>query len=131
MHRALQYILINSFVILLVMTGIYCIVDYLLLEKVDALPLALICVFFILINSFSILARVNLTNNSRSLTIFYLVDKVCRFFVSIFLIGLLIYVYKSQRLMIGIISFIVYIVAMVVEVMFFFSLEKRLKYWNR
>jgi len=65
------------------------------------------------------------STSSKSVTSFYLIDKVVRFVASIMLIGVLVYLYRKDGLCLGITSFVFYIMAMAFELSYFFAVERK------
>jgi hypothetical protein len=94
-------------------------------------PLVILGSFFCAANAGSMFVRDLFQNTkSNSITSFYLIDKAVRFLASLMLITTLIYIYKENALIIGISSFLFYIMAMVLEVAYFFDLERKKRIQN-
>lgn len=89
-------------------------------------PLIVLGVFFCAANSCSLYIRGMFgVSSSSSITSFYLIDKAARFLASIILICVLIYLYKANGLIIGVTAFIYYIIAMALELSYFFAIERK------
>lgn len=94
-------------------------------------PVAVLGVFFCAANSCSLYIRGMFgASASGSITSFYLIDKAARFLSSIILICVLIYLYKSNGLIIGVTAFIYYIIAMALELSYFFAIERKKEIQN-
>ncbi|GEM_PF-2722528 len=89
------------------------------------LPVWVLGIFFCVVNIVSLYMRDLFSTSSKSVTSFYLIDKVVRFVASIMLIGVLVYLYRKDGLCLGITSFVFYIMAMAFELSYFFAVERK------
>lgn len=93
-----------------------------------ATPAIVLGVFFCMANICSIALRDFFSQSSPcSITTFYLADKTARLLMSILLIGVLIYTNKANALIVGVMSFVYYIIAMALELSYFFETERKNK----
>ena len=60
------------------------------------LPVWVLGIFFCVVNIVSLYMRDLFSTSSKSVTSFYLIDKVVRFVASIMLIGVLVYLYRKD-----------------------------------
>ena len=130
MSRHRRYTLINIGGIALVticMAGTMHLMDY----STMTVPVVILGIFFCVANTCSIYVR-SLFRPSRSNTItsFYLIDKTVRFLASIMLFGVLIYIYRNNGLVLGLVSFTYYITAMALELSYFFAIERKKRIQN-
>ena len=89
------------------------------------LPVWVLGIFFCVVNIISLYVRDLFATSSKYVTSFYLIDKVVRFVASIMLIGILVYLYRKEGLCLGITSFVYYIMAMALELSYFFAVERK------
>ena len=89
------------------------------------LPVWVLGIFFCVVNIISLYVRDLFAASSKYVTSFYLIDKVVRFVASIMLIGILVYLYRKEGLCLGITSFVYYIMAMALELSYFFAVERK------
>ena len=89
------------------------------------LPIWVLGVFFCVANIISLYLRDLFATASKAVTSFYLIDKVVRFVASVMLIGVLVYLYRKDGLCLGITSFVYYIIAMALELSYFFAVERK------
>lgn len=81
--------------------------------------------FYSIANVCSFVAREALTHRqSGMITTFYLADLTVRFLASAVFIGTLIYLNRADGLATGIMSFVFYVAAMVLEISYFFAVER-------
>lgn len=86
-------------------------------------------VFYTALNAFSLNFHGIISKQKNAyLTQFYLIDKTIRFILSIILISILLYLNKS--LGIAILAFAYYVAAMVVEITYFVTVDKKIKIRN-
>lgn len=86
-------------------------------------------VFYTALNVFSLNFH-GITSKQKNayLTQFYLIDKTIRFILSIILISILLYLNKSLGIAIS--AFAYYVAAMVVEITYFVTVDKKIKIRN-
>lgn len=86
-------------------------------------------VFYTALNAFSLNFH-GITSKQKNayLTQFYLIDKTIRFILSIILISILLYLNKSLGIAIS--AFAYYVAAMVVEITYFVTVDKKIKIRN-
>lgn len=86
-------------------------------------------VFYTALNAFSLNFH-GITSKQKNayLTQFYLIDKTIRFILSIILISILLYLNKSLGVAIS--AFAYYVAAMVVEITYFVTVDKKIKIRN-
>lgn len=86
-------------------------------------------VFYTALNAFSLNFH-GITSKQKNayLTQFYLIDKAIRFILSIILISILLYLNKSLGIAIS--AFAYYVAAMVVEITYFVTVDKKIKIRN-
>ena len=86
-------------------------------------------VFYTALNAFSLNFHGIISNQKNAyLTQFYLIDKTIRFILSIILISILLYLNKSLGIAIS--AFAYYVAAMVVEITYFVTVDKKIKIRN-
>lgn len=86
-------------------------------------------VFYTALNAFSLNFHGIISKQKNAyLTQFYLIDKTIRFILSIILISILLYL--NQSLGIAISAFAYYVAAMVVEITYFVTVDKKIKIRN-
>lgn len=86
-------------------------------------------VFYTALNAFSLNFHVIISKQKNAyLTQFYLIDKTIRFILSIILISILLYLNKSLGIAIS--AFAYYVAAMVVEITYFVTVDKKIKIRN-
>lgn len=86
-------------------------------------------VFYTALNAFSLNFRGIISKQKNAyLTQFYLIDKTIRFILSIILISILLYLNKSLGIAIS--AFAYYVAAMVVEITYFVTVDKKIKIRN-
>lgn len=86
-------------------------------------------VFYTALNAFSLNFHGIISKQKNAyLTQFYLIDKTIRFILSIILISILLYLNKSLGIAIS--AFAYYVAAMVVEITYFVTVDKKLKIRN-
>ncbi len=119
-----KYALVSSFGIVC-LTAIITIALLFMGKGAIVLPVCVLGIFFCIVNIMSLYVRGLFPTSSKTVTSFYLADKVVRFVVSIMLIGILVYLYKDNGLYLGIISFLYYIIAMALELSCFFAVERK------
>ena len=86
-------------------------------------------VFYTALNAFSLNFH-GITSKQKNayLTQFYLIDKTIRFILSVILISILLYLNKSLGIAIS--AFAYYVAAMVVEITYFVTVDKKIKIRN-
>ena len=83
-------------------------------------------VFYTALNAFSLNFHGIISKQKNAyLTQFYLIDKTIRFILSIILISILLYLNKSLGIAIS--AFAYYVAAMVVEITYFVTVDKKIK----
>lgn len=86
-------------------------------------------VFYTALNAFSLNFHGIISKQKNAyLTQFYLIDKAIRFILSIILISILLYLNKSLGIAIS--AFAYYVAAMVVEITYFVTVDKKIKIRN-
>ena len=86
-------------------------------------------VFYTALNAFSLNFHGIISKQKNAyLTQFYLIDKTIRFISSIILISILLYLNKSLGIAIS--AFAYYVAAMVVEITYFVTVDKKIKIRN-
>lgn len=86
-------------------------------------------VFYTALNAFSLNFHGIISKQKNAyLTQFYLIDKTIRFILSIILISILLYLKKSLGIAIS--AFAYYVAAMVVEITYFVTVDKKIKIRN-
>lgn len=86
-------------------------------------------VFYTALNAFSLNFHGIISKQKNAyLTQFYLIDKTIRFILSIILISILLYLNKSLGIAIS--AFAYYVAAMVVEIIYFVTVDKKIKIRN-
>lgn len=86
-------------------------------------------VFYTALNAFSLNFHGVISKQKNAyLTQFYLIDKTIRFILSIILISILLYLNKSLGIAIS--AFAYYVAAMVVEITYFVTVDKKIKIRN-
>lgn len=86
-------------------------------------------VFYTALNAFSLnFHGIIYKQKNAYLTQFYLIDKTIRFILSIILISILLYLNKSLGIAIS--AFAYYVAAMVVEITYFVTVDKKIKIRN-
>ena len=86
-------------------------------------------VFYTALNAFSLNFHGIISKQKNAyLTQFYLIDKTIRFILSIILISTLLYLNKSLGIAIS--AFAYYVAAMVVEITYFVTVDKKIKIRN-
>lgn len=86
-------------------------------------------VFYTALNTFSLNFHGIISKQKNAyLTQFYLIDKTIRFILSIILISILLYLNKSLGIAIS--AFAYYVAAMVVEITYFVTVDKKIKIRN-
>ena len=86
-------------------------------------------VFYTALNAFSLNFHGIISKQKNAyLTQFYLIDKTIRFILSIILISILLYLNKSLGIAIS--AFAYYVAAMVVEITYFITVDKKIKIRN-
>ena len=86
-------------------------------------------VFYTALNAFSLNFHGIISKQKNAyLTQFYLIDKTIRFVLSIILISILLYLNKSLGIAIS--AFAYYVAAMVVEITYFVTVDKKIKIRN-
>ncbi len=86
-------------------------------------------VFYTALNAFSLNFHGIMSKQKNAyLTQFYLIDKTIRFILSIILISILLYLNKSLGIAIS--AFAYYVAAMVVEITYFVTVDKKIKIRN-
>ena len=86
-------------------------------------------VFYTALNEFSLNFHGIISKQKNAyLTQFYLIDKTIRFILSIILISILLYLNKSLGIAIS--AFAYYVAAMVVEITYFVTVDKKIKIRN-
>lgn len=94
-------------------------------QQAIIIPAVVLCVCYGIANLISFTMRSLFTSpQSKAITSFYLADLGLRFFVSALLISVLIYLNKSNAIAVAIMSFAYFLVAMVLELSFFFAIER-------
>lgn len=125
MNRARKKYTIVSLAAICVITAITVVALNMLGKVALSVPTIVLGVYFCLLNAASIYARSSFKNNrDKSIMTYYLIDKAARFVMSLMVIGVLIYAYKGNNLVLGMISFSYYIIAMALEISFFVAVEK-------
>ena len=86
-------------------------------------------VFYTALNAFSLNFHGIISKQKNAyLTQFYLIDKAIRFILSIILISILLYLNKSLGIAISVFAY--YVAAMVVEITYFVTVDKKIKIRN-
>ena len=86
-------------------------------------------VFYTALNAFSLNFHGIISKQKNAyLTQFYLIDKTIRFILSIILISILLYLNRSLGIAIS--AFAYYVAAMVVEITYFVTVDKKIKIRN-
>lgn len=94
-------------------------------QQAIIIPAVVLCVCYGIANLISFTMRSMFASpQSKAITSFYLADLCIRFLVSALLIGVLIYLNKTNAIAVAIISFAYFLVALVLELSFFFSIER-------
>lgn len=129
MSRKASYILLSA--IVLAMVGIVIIAlapdSYRCRQFYSAL--ISLTVFYTALNAFSLNFHGIISKQKNAyLTQFYLIDKTIRFILSIILISILLYLNKSLGIAIS--AFAYYVAAMVVEITYFVTVDKKIKIRN-
>lgn len=129
MSRKASYILLSA--IVLVVVGIIIIAlapdSYRCRQFYSAL--ISLTVFYTALNAFSLNFHGIISKQKNAyLTQFYLIDKTIRFILSIILISILLYLNKSLGIAIS--AFAYYVAAMVVEITYFVTVDKKIKIRN-
>ncbi len=113
------------------MTIALAVVMVLLEKNALIIPVIVLGIFFSVVNACSLHVRdLFQPSKSNTITTFYLIDKIVRFLASIMLFGILIYLYKDHGLVLGITSFTYYIIAMALELSYFFAIERKKRIQN-
>lgn len=129
MSRKASYILLSA--IVLVVVGIIIIAlapdSYRCRQFYSAI--ISLTVFYTALNAFSLNFHGIISKQKNAyLTQFYLIDKTIRFILSIILISILLYLNKSLGIAIS--AFAYYVAAMVVEITYFVTVDKKIKIRN-
>ena len=129
MSRKASYILLSA--IVLAVVGIIIIAlapdSYRCRQFYSAL--ISLTVFYTALNAFSLNFHGIISKQKTAyLTQFYLIDKTIRFILSIILISILLYLNKSLGIAIS--AFAYYVAAMVVEITYFVTVDKKIKIRN-
>lgn len=129
MSRKASYILLSA--IVLAVVGIVIIAlapdSYRCRQFYSAL--ISLTVFYTALNAFSLNFHGIISKQKNAyLTQFYLIDKTIRFILSIILISILLYLNKSLGIAIS--AFAYYVAAMVVEITYFVTADKKIKIRN-
>lgn len=129
MSRKASYILLSA--IVLAVVGIVIIAlapdSYRCRQFYSAL--ISLTVFYTALNAFSLNFHGIISKQKNAyLTQFYLIDKIIRFILSIILISILLYLNKSLGIAIS--AFAYYVAAMVVEITYFVTVDKKIKIRN-
>lgn len=129
MSRKASYILLSA--IVLAVVGIIIIALALDSYRCRQFYSAIISltVFYTALNAFSLNFHGIISKQKNAyLTQFYLIDKTIRFILSIILISILLYLNKSLGIAIS--AFAYYVAAMVVEITYFVTVDKKIKIRN-
>lgn len=129
MSRKASYILLSA--IVLAVVGIVIIAlapdSYRCRQFYSAL--ISLTVFYTALNAFSLNFHGIISKQKNAyLTQFYLIDKTIRFILSIILISILLYLNKSLGIAIS--AFAYYVAAMVVEITYFVTVDRKIKIRN-
>ena len=129
MSRKASYILLSA--IVLAVVGIIIIAlapdSYRCRQFYSAL--IALTVFYTALNAFSLNFHGIISKQKNAyLAQFYLIDKTIRFILSIILISILLYLNKSLGIAIS--AFAYYVAAMVVEITYFVTVDKKIKIRN-
>lgn len=129
MSRKASYILLSA--IVLAVVGIVIIAlapdSYRCRQFYSAL--ISLTVFYTALNAFSLNFHGIISKQKNAyLTQFYLIDKTIRFILSIILISILLYLNKSLGIAIS--AFAYYVAAIVVEITYFVTVDKKIKIRN-
>lgn len=129
MNRKASYILLSA--IVLAVVGIIIIAlapdSYRCRQFYSAI--ISLTVFYTALNAFSLNFHGIISKQKKAyLTQFYLIDKTIRFILSIILISILLYLNKSLGIAIS--AFAYYVAAMVVEITYFVTVDKKIKIRN-
>lgn len=129
MSRKASYILLSA--IVLAVVGIVIIAlapdSYRCRQFYSAL--ISLTVFYTALNAFSLNFHGIISKQKNAyLTQFYLIDKTIRFILSIILISILLYLNKSLGIAISVFAY--YVAAMVVEITYFVTVDKKIKIRN-
>ncbi len=121
----------RSTCVLSVITVCLAIAMHLWEKNAMIVPIVVLGIFFCAANTCSLYVRdMFQPSKSNTITTFYLIDKTVRFLASIMLFGVLIYIYKDNGLILGITSFTYYIIAMALELSYFFAIERKNRIQN-
>lgn len=129
MSRKASYILLSAIVLAVVGIIIIALVPDSYRCRQFYSAIISLTVFYTALNAFSLNFHGIISKQKNAyLTQFYLIDKTIRFILSIILISILLYLNKSLGIAIS--AFAYYVAAMVVEITYFVTVDKKIKIRN-
>ena len=129
MSRKASYILLSAIVLAVVGIIIIALAPDSYRGRQFYSALISLTVFYTALNAFSLNFHGIISKQKNAyLTQFYLIDKTIRFILSIILISILLYLNKSLGIAIS--AFAYYVAAMVVEITYFVTVDKKIKIRN-
>lgn len=129
MSRKASYILLSAIVLAVVGIVILALAPDSYRCRQFYSALISLTVFYTALNAFSLNFHGIISKQKNAyLTQFYLIDKTIRFILSIILISILLYLNKSLGIAIS--AFAYYVAAMVVEITYFVTVDKKIKIRN-
>ena len=129
MSRKASYILLSEIVLAVVVIVIIALAPDSYRCRQFYSAIISLTVFYTALNAFSLNFHGIISKQKNAyLTQFYLIDKTIRFILSIILISILLYLNKSLGIAIS--AFAYYVAAMVVEITYFVTVDKKIKIRN-
>lgn len=129
MSRKASYILLSAIVLAVVGIVIIALAPDSYRSRQFYSALISLTVFYTALNAFSLNFHGIISKQKNAyLAQFYLIDKTIRFILSIILISILLYLNKSLGIAIS--AFAYYVAAMVVEITYFVTVDKKIKIRN-
>lgn len=129
MSRKASYILLSAIVLAVVGIAIIALAPDSYRCRQFYSAIISLTVFYTALNAFSLNFHGIISKQKNAyLTQFYLIDKTIRFILSIILISILLYLNKSLGIAIS--AFAYYVAAMVVEIKYFVTVDKKIKIRN-
>lgn len=129
MSRKASYILLSAIVLAVVGIIIIALAPDSYRWRQFYFAIISLTVFYTALNAFSLNFHGIISKQKNAyLTQFYLIDKTIRFILSIILISILLYLNKSLGIAIS--AFAYYVAAMVVEITYFVTVDKKIKIRN-
>lgn len=129
MSRKASYILLSAIVLAVVGIIIIALAPDSYRCRLFYSAIISLTVFYTALNAFSLNFHGIISKQKNAyLTQFYLIDKTIRFILSIILISILLYLNKSLGIAIS--AFAYYVAAMVVEITYFVTVDKKIKIRN-